>query len=83
MPLDPAVAREAVEVFARIDARVEGLDDRGRRRHALGRDAYIGGAGGSSETLQMDLNFKFASYQFPSGKSSPSPLLFFAQVNQV
>ena len=41
VPLDPPVAREAVKVLARIDALIDGLDDRGRRRHALGRDADI------------------------------------------
>ena len=43
VPLDPAVAREAVEVLARVDALVEGLDDRRRRRHALRRHADFGG----------------------------------------
>ena len=46
VPLDPAVAREAVEVLARVHARVEGLDDGGRRRHALRRHADIGRGGG-------------------------------------
>ena len=51
VPLDPPVAREAVEVLARVHALVEGLDDRGRRGHALRRHADIGGSGGAL-TLQ-------------------------------
>ena len=50
VPLDPPVAREAVEVFARVDALVDGLDDGGRRGHTLRRHANIGGCG---ETLQF------------------------------
>ena len=50
VPLDPAVAREAVKVLARIDALVEGLEDRGRRSDALRRHAH-GGPGGGGGTL--------------------------------
>ena len=54
VPLDPPVAREAVEVLARVDALVEGLDDRGRRGHALRRHADIDrGGGGVGLALQM------------------------------
>ena len=55
VPLDPPVAREAVEVLARVDALVEGLDDGGRRGHALGRHADVGRDGGG-RTLQLGLN---------------------------
>ena len=58
VPLDPPVAREAVEVFARVDALVDGLDDCGRRGHALRRDAYVVGAGGGGETLQTPIGLK-------------------------